>query len=349
MYLSAPLVSILLQTLPYQRRYCTIIGFVLITTALISASFANRVWQLVLTQGVLYAIGGSLLYFPAIVYLDEWFIQNKGRAYGIMWAGTGTSGVCVPFVMNWGLNKYGFRTMLRAWAVIMLLLSGPLAFFLRPRIPVSRTASRARPVDFSFLKTKTFLLLQTGNILEGLGFFIPNIYLPTYASSIGLSQFAGTTTVFLFNITSCFGAIIIGSLTDRFDVTAIMCISTVGAALSCFFLWGFATSFPMLCIFSLCYGLTAGGFSATWSGMTVEVKKLDERFETSHILGVWAAGRGIGSVVSGPLSEALVSRKPWLGQAALGYGSGYGPLIVFTGISAALGSTGWIGRKVGWI
>ena len=349
MYLTAPLVSLVLQAFPRHRRLVSFVGFIILVVGLVSSSFATRVWHLILTQGVLYAIGGCLLYFPTIIYLDEWFVQRKGMAFGVMWSGTGVSGVCVPFIMNWGLNKYGFSTMLRAWAVTLVLLSGPLLYFLKPRVPVSRTAALPRNLNFGFLKTSTFWFLQIGNILEGLGFFIPNIYLPSYASSLGLSRVQGTITVFLFNLTSVFGTIIMGSLTDRFDVTSIILVSTLGAAFSVFLFWGFATSLPMLCIFSLSYGLTAGGFSSTWTGMTREVKKLDDRFETNLIFGQWAAGRGIGSVVSGPLSEALVRGKPWTGEAALGYGSGYGALIAFTGVSAVLGTTGWVGRRTGWI
>ena len=349
MYLTAPLVSLLLQAFPLWRRTCTHIGFVTIVVALVASSFASRVWHLIATQGVLYAIGGSLLYFPTIVYVDEWFVKRKGIAYGFVWAGTGLSGVCVPFIMNWGLNRYSFSTMLRAWAIALVILSGPILYFLRPRLPVSRGSFRSREYNFGFLRTTTFWVLQIGNILEGLGFFIPNIWLPTYASSLGLSKSAGTITVFLFNVTSVLGTILMGALVDRFDTTWLIFISTIGTTISVFLLWGMATSLPLLAIFSLCYGLSAGGFSTIWTGMTREVKKLDDRFESSLIFGFWAAGRGVGSVVSGPLSEALVHRKMWLGQAALGYGTGFGPLIVFTGISAVLGSSGWIGRRVGWI
>ena len=291
----------------------------------------------------------ALLYFPTIVYLDEWFIRRKGLGFGIMWAGTGASGVVIPFVMDWGLNRYSFSTMLRAWAIVMFLLSGPLLYFVKPRIPRSRTASRPRYPDFGFLKNRTFWILQTGNILEGLGFFMPGVWLPTYARAIGLSSVAGTVTLSLFNTTSVLGTILMGSLTDRLHVTSVIGIASIGAALSVFLLWGFATSLPVLCVFSLLYGLTAGGFSSTSTGIVREVKKLDDRAETGLVFGLWAAGRGIGSVASGPLSEALVSGKPWASEAALGYGSGYGLLIVFTGISATLGGTAWVGRRFGWM
>jgi hypothetical protein len=54
-------------------------------------------------------------------------------------------------------------------------------------------------------------------------------------------------------------------------------------------------------------------------------------------------------VVSGPLSEVLVKGKPWVGEATMGYGTGYGLLIVFTGISALLGGSSFVVRRVGWM
>jgi len=70
-----------------------IIGFMIVTIALVAASFASNVVHVILTQGVLYAIGGAMLYSPPIFYFDEWFIARKGLAFGIMWAGTGASGL----------------------------------------------------------------------------------------------------------------------------------------------------------------------------------------------------------------------------------------------------------------
>lgn len=60
-------------------------GLPVITGALILASFATNVTQMILTQGVLYAVGGSLLYCPTLVFLDEWFIKRKGLAFGVIW------------------------------------------------------------------------------------------------------------------------------------------------------------------------------------------------------------------------------------------------------------------------
>jgi len=60
-------------------------GLPVIAIALVTASFATKARHLILTQGALYAIGGSLLYCPTLIFLDEWFIQRKGLAFGIVW------------------------------------------------------------------------------------------------------------------------------------------------------------------------------------------------------------------------------------------------------------------------
>ena len=366
MYLGAPFSFALLQRYPLHRRRFAVAGLAIMIISLVASSFATRVSHLILTQGVLYAIGGSMLYTPTIIFLDEWFIARKGLAFGVMWAGTGNhppyapsdsrpgliiigfSGVCIPFLMNWGLNEYSFSTMLRVWSIILFLLVGPLLYFVKPRLPVSPT-SHSRRLYWGFLRTSTFWILQTGNILESLGFFIPNIYLPTYARSLGLSPISGTVTISLFNTTSVFGQVILGFLSDRLHITTVILTSTIGATISVFLLWGVSTSLPLLCIFSLVYGLFAGGFTSTYTGSIQEVKRVDDRADAGLVFGLLAAGRGIGSVACGPLSEALLSKQPWVGDATLGYGTGFGLLIVFTGISAMLGGTSWVGRRVGWV
>jgi hypothetical protein len=75
----------------------------------------------VLTQGLMYAIGG-------------YFIRRKELAYGTMQAGIKTADSIIPIVKKFLLSTYGFRTTLRVLAIASILLSGPLIYFLRPRL-----------------------------------------------------------------------------------------------------------------------------------------------------------------------------------------------------------------------
>ena len=81
--------------------------------------------------------------------------------------------------------------------------------------------------------------------------------------------------------------------------------------------------------------------------MIREVKKEYDSANAGLIFGFLAAGRGIGSIVCGSLSEALVRNRAWEGEAAAGYGTGYGGLIVFTGVTAFVGGLTFGARRLG--
>ncbi|KAI9807558.1 MAG: hypothetical protein M1825_005498 [Sarcosagium campestre] len=344
-YLGAPLNFALLQAFPQIRRISSVVGLIITVVALVASSFATEVWHLILTQGMLYAVGTSLLYTPVILYLDEWFVRRKGFAFGVMWAGTGTGGLVVPFLMNWGLQVYGHRTMLRGWAIVLLVSCAPLLYYVKPRLPISSDPA-SRKIKLGFLRNPTFWLLQTGNVFQGLGYFIPAIFLPSFARSLSLSHLSASLTVSLLNASSVVGQIALGALTDRLHVTSVILISTLGSCLAVLLLWGLAHSMPLLCVFALAYGLFAGGFCATWTGVIREVQRREPKSEMGMMLGCLAAGRGIGNVLCGPISEALVRQGAWAGTKGVvgAYGTAYGGLIVFTGVAVLMGGFGYSAR-----
>ena len=91
MYFFAPFTLYALEHMPAVRRLSSWLGLGISASALIAASFSTRIWHLILTQGVLYAVGGTMLYAPIMFYLEEWFIKKRGLAYGVMWSGVGAS------------------------------------------------------------------------------------------------------------------------------------------------------------------------------------------------------------------------------------------------------------------
>lgn len=122
MYLMSPFTFFLLTRWPHLRRYVGPIGLVLTFAGFLASSFSTSVWQLVLTQGVLSALGSGLLFTPTTLYLDEWWVSRKGLAYGIMWAGKSATGVGLPFAANASLLRYGPRITLQAWSVVTVCL-----------------------------------------------------------------------------------------------------------------------------------------------------------------------------------------------------------------------------------
>lgn len=157
--------------------------------------------------------------------------NRKPKQLTLYQAGTGFAGVSVPFVMSWMLEEYRLRTTLRAWSVCLAVISTSLLFVVRPRIPDSQR-HRPRKITIPYLNNRTFLFVQLGNILQGLGFFMSTIYLPTYARYLGVSNGVITATVSLLNGATVFGCIFVGVLIDRLHVTTATLICTAGATFS---------------------------------------------------------------------------------------------------------------------
>ncbi|KAL1963328.1 hypothetical protein VTN77DRAFT_8449 [Rasamsonia byssochlamydoides] len=335
-YILAPLAFALLLALPQFRRWATPVGFVIMCLSLALSSFSTNTTHLIISQGIAYGVGANIGYAPTIIFMDEWFVKKKGLAFGTMWAGTGLSGVVLPITLQWLLNTYGFKTTLRIWSIVMCVLSAPLIHFVKPRLPIAQSSS-FRPFDLRFLYDRTFLIYQLGNVIQALGYFLPTIYLPSYARALGANNVTASLTVILFNLASVFGCIIMGSLTDRYHATTCILVSTVGSALAVFLIWGFSASLAPLYVFCLAYGIFAGSFTSTWPAVTNDVSKRNPLADTSIILGFLETGRGIGNVASGPLSDALLNGYLWKNAVGGGYGTGYGTLIVFTGVTAFLG------------
>ncbi|RAK97235.1 putative MFS monocarboxylate transporter [Aspergillus ibericus CBS 121593] len=350
MYLDLPIIFTLYRQYPTLQRTGCALGVLLMCLSLGLSSLSTTVPHLILTQGIFYAIGGSIAYSPCILLMEDWFDKRKGLAFGVMWAGTGLGGAILPIVMQRLLDLYGFRTTLRAFAITLFILTGPLVYFVKPRVPApKRPSSRISIPNLKFLSSSTFLLFQAFNTIEALGYFLPSLYLPTYARSIGASGTLEALTVILLNVASVAGCVCMGAIIDHLDVTTCILISAAGSTLGVFLLWGFSVSLPPLFIFAIVYGLFAGSYTSTWPGVMRDVVRKEGSAESSMVFACLAAGRGVGNIVSGPLSEALLKGRPWVGDVGYGFGSGYGSLIVFTGVTGVVGGGSYCVRRMGWL
>ncbi|KAN0093789.1 MFS general substrate transporter [Hyaloscypha variabilis] len=342
MYLMMPLTFTLLTKYPRLRPYTGPVGLCITIASLVMSSYATQVWQLIASQGVLCAIGSGLLFSPTTLYLDEWWVARKGLAYGTMWAGKAASGVVVPFIMSALLDRFGPRTTLQAWAVALIVLTAPLLFYLKPRIPLSNSHTQ-RPLSWTFLKNPGFWMLQIGNVVQAFGYLLPTTYLASYANDLGLPSFSGALLLAVFSIASVPGSLFIGYLGDRFHPTTVILICSLGSTVAVLLFWGLAAEMALLLVFAVVYGFFAGGFSTTYSGILKEMKRTDEGVETGLVMGLLLGGRGVGFMAAGPASAALLQGgSRMIEHAKWGYSTQYGPMIILTGATALLGSLGWM-------
>ncbi|KAJ3913037.1 MFS general substrate transporter [Lentinula edodes] len=339
LYLTSPVIIPIINRYPWHKRNAMILGVILCVSGLVGAAYANKMWHLILTQGIIYSVGGSLLYFPMTTYLFEWFSVRKGMANGVIYSGTGVGGVITPFVVETLLNRYGRRTTLLSLAVAFLILSIPCLPFIKPRVPVAHVVD-IRSINTKFLRFSPFWILFAANIFQGLGSFLPSLYLPTFASDLNLGTTSGTLALSFLNGASVPGLIFLGWLSDALDVQWSILISSLGSASAVFFLWGFSESLSPLLVFSCVYGFLAPSWSALWPRF-VATSDGDDPRQASSLMGIFIAGRGIGNVLAAPIASGLL--HPWYltekSHAAYGF-EGYGPLIIFTGVTLLVSSVG---------
>ncbi|KAI1612664.1 major facilitator superfamily domain-containing protein [Exophiala viscosa] len=355
-YLSMPvLFGLFTNKYAHYRRHAGAIGIVLLVGSLVLSSFAKEVWQLVLTQGVLQALGSTLLFSSSTIYLDEWFVRRKGFAYGVMLSVKSAVGAGTPLLFGYLISKLGFRNTLRIWSAIALASSAPALFLLRPRFELSRDDRRTRRLSWRFLRHPTFYVFQACNIIFSASYGMPQTYLSTFAGTVlQFSAFNSALILAGLNAPSILASFWFGLLSDGkgiwprsrpLSISTITFLSAIGACLPVFLFWGPASNqsaggIVLLAFFAAFYGFFAGGYSAIWGGIVKELgreaEQHNEPVDTALIFGLLNGGRGIGYVAGGfvgiqLLKEGAVSSSHWA------YGTKYGSLILFTGIGTALG------------
>jgi len=103
-------------------------------------------------------------------------------------------------------------------------------------------------------------------------------------------------------------------------------------------------------MFAVTFGFFAGGYSATWGGVINELEReaaeSNEAIDTGMVYGLLNGVRGIG-YVSGGLAGVPLLKAGSAGSGRFGYGTTYGPLIIFTGLSSVFGGWGLL-WKCNW-
>lgn len=162
------------------------------------------------------------------------------------------------------------------------------------------------------------------------------------------------------------GRLVAGQLSDIFDPWLLALATLIGTCLSTFVLWGVLSySFAGLVAFGLAYGSLAGGWSSLWTGFIKDFPRMcntsllfSERTHNSTgddpqlattIIGYLMLSRGIGNILSTPISTALSRPSPsGFIPAHLGFEVGGGRfenVIVYSGTcfagAALIAGIGW--------
>lgn len=240
-------------------KYLTMaIGIALQTTGYVTAGFASRIWQLMITQGVLVGLGVGMIYVPSLPILSQWFDARRTLANGISSSGSGFGGALFAWTTGAIIDAFGLRWALCTMGIITFTLTSIATALLRDRNQYIRPPQLA--FDTSLLARYEVRLLLAWSFVTMLGYITLLFSLSDYALSIGISQQRATDIIGLLNIGTAVGRPIIGIVSDKSDLFDVAGILTLTCGLSCFAFWIPAQSYGLLVFFSILAGAILGVF-----------------------------------------------------------------------------------------
>ncbi|KAJ9641445.1 hypothetical protein H2199_005415 [Coniosporium tulheliwenetii] len=325
-YLGILFVNPIALRYPHFQRHITVLGWSMCILGLIGASFATQVWHLILFQGVFYGVGWVVCYTPFLILLNQWFDKKRGLAYGILFGASGISGLFLPFLLEALLHRFGFRTTLRAFAVATALCSGPGLLMIKPRIPPAMISRKPGRNNHAFLRNPLVYVFAASILLQGLAFFLPNIFLllrprPQPPSSSGDLLLAITS---LAQVTC---QIALGHFSDKASIHLPSHACALISGLAVLLLWGPARDFGRLAAFAALWGATAGSYSVLWTRVAAVLAPGPE--ETQTLYGWFSFERGVANVLCGPIAAVLLGEEVDAARYGLGR---YAGVVGFTGV-----------------
>jgi predicted MFS family arabinose efflux permease len=254
--LIAPIVTVLIRK--FGTHIIMLTGVVLQCVGFVSASFAHRIWQLHISQGVLIGCGIGFLYIPALPILSQWFVKKRSLANGISAAGSGVGGAAFTWGTEAIIQRWNISWALRITGMVALVAQLIAITFIRDRNHAIKPTQLG--FDTKLLRRYEVLLLLAWAFISMLGYVVLLFSLSDFALSIGLSRAQATDIIGLLNVGTAVGRPIIGILSDRWSRIDTAGTLTLICGLSCFAFWIPATSYGLTVFFAILCGAILGVF-----------------------------------------------------------------------------------------
>ncbi|KAK7488004.1 hypothetical protein BaRGS_00020749 [Batillaria attramentaria] len=160
-------------------------------------------------------------------------------------------------------------------------------------LPESARETLLQMLDFTILKNKAYVMILVGNIFAMLGFYVPFVFIPERATSLGIDEGRAAFLLSIIGITNTVGRVMTGVLANLNKIDSLV-INNV-AMLVC----GLAT---FLCPFCDNYYLLSAYISLS-SILLCDMLGVEQ---LTNAFGFLTLARGVSSCAGSPLAGAII-------------------------------------------
>ncbi|KAJ2726898.1 hypothetical protein GGI07_000226 [Coemansia sp. Benny D115] len=283
-------------------RLTAYIGTVLCTAAYILASFAKEVWQLILSQGVLFGIGASFLIAPSLAIPPQWFNKHKALASGVAVAGSSFGGLWFTAATQAMIDNLGSAWALRILGILTFAVTGVMNLLYFRRVPAK---PRKNLFELRAAKQPVFWMISLEACAIYTGYWALTFYIGTTARQLGGTFQDGSNLLLVLNAGSAVGRILAGFIADKFGNINTLLVSLVLTVVIEMPLWMTAKSIGPLYALCILYGMISPTF------ISINPVIVSTQFDSdvmASVMGMTNLFAGLG-VLAGNLSQGAIFDK----------------------------------------
>ncbi|KAG5866395.1 hypothetical protein JTB14_026452 [Gonioctena quinquepunctata] len=162
----------------------------------------------------------------------------------------------------------------------------------------------ATMLDFSLLKSPTFLILAVGGFFTMMGFFVPYMYLVQRADLFKIDAMTSVWLVSSIGIANTIGRMMYGIVTSFPGMNALVINNialTIGGLAT--MLSGVSTSVEYQFFYSVVFGLAISSFASLRSVIVVDLLGLEK---LTNAFGLLLLFQGVAAIIGAPLAGAFM-------------------------------------------
>lgn len=279
-------------------RWSTLLGILLFSASTLVGSFTTHSIGGLFVSGALYGLGGSLMFTMSNSLPVQWFNIRLGTANGLVKLGGGIGATVMALVVQLLIDKVGVAWTFRAMTFASLASGVPAALLIKEKERSSAS------INASLFRDLTFFLLFIAGFIGIFALYIPSFFLPTVATSIGLSPKTAAAVMACYNACMAVGRLASGIACDKLGSTNMLLLTMALNAITMMAIWSVASTFAILMVFAALNGVANGAFFVT---MPTAIGRLLGPRAAPAGIGMAVTGWSVGDLLGNPIAGFLIT------------------------------------------